>query len=154
MTSGFTSWKDILDVVGIPVALAILAIAWPPLQSWYRCRRFRLLTGRELEEISPYAARAAQNASWVAHLGKSFLHQQIIKEISDNRDFVLGLNPDFVYSISQLWKSYDTGDGRQWLWYLEKLANHRYLRSRKKKLLEIREKWVGVIESYEEGKGS
>jgi hypothetical protein len=150
MTSGFNTWKDVLDVVGIPVALAILAIAWPPIQSWYRCRRFKLLTGRELEEIGPFPEMATNQGSWKNHLQKSFLHQQIIKEISDNRDFVLGLDPDFVYSVSQLWKSYDAGDGAQWLWYLGELASHRYLRKRKQTLLKIRENWKKLIESYGE----
>ena len=150
MTSGFSTWKDVLDVIGIPVALAMLALAWPPIQSWYRCRRFRLLTGRELEEIGPFPDTVTDQGSWTIHLQKLFLHQKIIKEISDNRDFVLGLDPGFVYSVSQLWNSYDTGDGAQWLWYLEELASHRYLRKRKQKLLEIRDNWEKLIHSYGE----
>lgn len=54
MTSGFNTLKDVLEVIAIPVALALLALAWPPIQSWYRCRRFRLLTARELLEIKPF----------------------------------------------------------------------------------------------------
>ena len=148
MRSGFHNWKDVLDVIGIPVALAILAIVWPPIQSWYRSRRFRLLAGRELEEIGPFPETGADQGSWKCHLRKNFLHQQIINDISEHRDFVLGLNPDFVYSLSQLWKSYEAGDGGQWLWYLGELAKHRYLRRRKKELLRIRDRWEKLISSY------
>ncbi|MGI9416116.1 MAG: hypothetical protein ACR2PM_20770 [Hyphomicrobiales bacterium] len=147
MTSGFTTWKDVLDVVGIPVALGLLAIVWSPIESWYRCRRFRRLAGRELEEIGPRPEEPVGEEPWTAHLQKSFLHQRIIEQISENRDFVLGLNPSFVYSVSQLWKSYDDGDGTQWLWYLEELARHRYLLFRKKKILEIHDKWKVLIEA-------
>ena len=148
MTSGFTTWKDVLDVVAVPVALAILPIVWTLIQSWYRCRRFRLLAGRELEEIAPFPETGTDQCTWKDHLQKTFLHQHVIDEISQNRDFILGLNPDFVYSVSQLWKSYDAGDADQWLWYLEKLANHRYLRKRKHTLLTIHNEWKTLIKSY------
>ncbi len=153
LTSGFDTWKDILDVIGIPVALALLAIAWPPIQSWYRCRRFRLLASRELAEIGPHPEFAQPDGSWKDHLQKSFLHQQIINEISDNRDFILGLNPEFVYSVSQLWKSYEAGDETQWLYYLKKLAKHRYLGKRKQTLLEIHKKWERLIDESNRERG-
>jgi hypothetical protein len=148
MTSGFTTWKDVLDVVAVPIALAVFPIIWTFIQSWYRCRRFRLLAGRELEEIAPFPETVTDQSEWKHHLGKTFLHQHVITEISENRDFVLGLDPDFVYSVSQLWKSYDTGDADQWLWYLEKLAHHRYLRKRKQTLLMIQNEWRALLRCY------
>jgi len=148
MQSGFATLKDILDVVVIPVALAGLALAWPAIQSWHGGRRFRLLAARELVEIAPFPEQRGNCAVWTQHLRRQFLHQKIIGEISDNRDFVLGLEPEFVYSLSQLWAAYHAADGAQWLWYLGKLAGHRYLRRERLELLAIREQWNGVIQSY------
>ena len=154
MSSGFTSVKDVLDVIGIPVALALLALAWPPIQSWYRCRRFRLLACRELEEIGPFPEEPQDGTAWTNHLQKKFLHQKIIDQVSDNRDFILGLNPDFVYSLSQLWASFNAHDGGHWLWYLERLANNRYVRKRKRTILEIHQKWGKLIASYQSPHGA
>jgi len=149
MKSGFVDWKDVVEVVTIPVALAILTLAWPAIQSWYRSRRFKVLTRRELTEIGPFPKEATNTERWTQHLRKSFLHQKIIKEISANRDFVLGLEPGFIYSVSQLWESYEDGDATQWLWYLKSLASHRYLRRVKRRLMLIRNEWSELIDTSE-----
>ena len=114
--------KEWLEVVVIPISLALLAIIWPLVQSWNRRRAFMNLIRRELREIGP-SLSGPEKESWADHLTKSFVHQRIFREVSPNRDFVLSLHPDIVYYLSQLWDAHAAKDPGQWLYYLEKLAN-------------------------------
>jgi len=148
LPSGFDSWKDVLDVVAVPLAVAALALWWPWIQAWHRGRRFRLLVARELTEIGPYPVNRTSQDRWTDHLVRRFLHQKIINEVSENRDFILGLDPDFLYSLSQLWASFDAKDSNQWLWYLQQITNHRYLWRKRKALTKIRAEWSGLLKSY------
>jgi hypothetical protein len=129
MISQYQFGKDVLEVMGIPIMLAILA--------------------RELEEIKPHSDTYTNGCCWKDYLCKSFLHQKILNEISDNRDFVLDLDPDFVYFVSQLWKSYDGGDENQWIHFLEKLSKHEYLKNQKSELSKIHDNWCNLIQQYQ-----
>ena len=148
MESGFSSWKDVLDVVAIPFALALLTLLWPAIQSWYRCRRFRLLTKRELEEISPFPEQAG-HGTWKDHLRKRFLHKDILYETSQNRDFLLSLDPDFVYYLAQLWVAYEVGDPTQWLHFLRSLATHSYNVSRRAQISAAADSWEQLLAAYD-----
>ena len=69
--------------------------------------RFLLLIERELEEMSPRPPHKEENGTWHQHLNKCFIHQSIFQNPSDNRDFILSLDPDLAYCEAQLWIHYD-----------------------------------------------
>ncbi len=50
------------------------------------------------------------------------MHAKIIADPSENRDFILSLEPTLVYQVSQLWEARKSDDGNQWLHYLGKLS--------------------------------
>jgi hypothetical protein len=69
---------------------------------------------RELQECTPYPYEEDEQGNvkmdqskkkWTDYYqeNKKFIHKDIFKNIKDNRDFILGLNPDLVYFVSQLW---------------------------------------------------
>jgi hypothetical protein len=150
--------KDVLDIVIIPVVLAILALAWPVIQSWYRRRAFQNLILRELEELEPFPEEVvelkelehypedAETYGWWAHQKKDFVHQKILQDVSENRDFILSLEPDLVYFISQLWDAKRNKDDQQWLYYLCKLSNPKY--DRNEKIADALKKWKVLCEKY------
>lgn len=120
---GFDTIKDVLEVVLVPAIGGAIALAWPELQRRYKRRRFEGLIKRELGELRPFPQeRTETSASWTDHQKKNFLHKQIIQDVSKNRNFILSLDPDLVYELSQLWDARTSADGVQWLWYLECLA--------------------------------
>jgi hypothetical protein len=137
--------KDVLDIVVIPVVLAILALAWPAIQSSNRRRAFRSLILRELEEIAPYS-EDAQDVGWWEHQRKDFVHQEIFQEVSKNRDFILSLEPDLVYLVSQLWDAKAKKDEGQWLHYLQELSVPKY--DKKGRIGKAREKWATLCGEY------
>jgi hypothetical protein len=145
MQHGFVSIKDILDVVVVPLVIFLLGVFWLLIQARYRCGRFKLLAHRELEEIGPHPDTPV-HGSWKKHLAREFVHKQIIESPSDNRDFILGLKPEFVYWLSQLWSAYKYDDPDQWVYYLSLLSTHRYTKSNK--LLEAVPKWKKLIADY------
>lgn len=138
--------KDALDVVIIPVVVVLLGFFWPAIQARYRCGRFKQLARRELEEVGPYPEKREGQQSWKDHLKKDFVHRKIIQQPSENRDFLLGLSPEFVYWLAQLWSSYDTDQPDQWLHYLKKLATHKYTTSTD--LQKALAKWEQLCKSY------
>ncbi len=137
--------KDVLDIVIIPVVLAILALAWPAIQSRNRQQAFRGLILRELEEIAPYPEEA-KGVGWWAHQQKNFVHQKILQDTSKNRDFILSLEPDLVYFVSQLWDAKANQDEVQWLHYLEKLSIPKY--DKTGKIAKALKKWDVLCEKY------
>lgn len=148
MKNGFESYKDLLDVIVIPVFLALLAIVYPKIQSWYIKRRFKELIFRELVEISPYPENAEKGRNWNIHKKKRCIHKEIFDKASENRDFILTLEPDLVYYLSNLWQENQTDE--QWLHYLCKLK--RFFGNRESKegktLNTVYGKWVRVIRAY------
>jgi hypothetical protein len=137
---------NVLDVVVIPLVLAILALAWPEIQSRNRGRAFRNLIRRELEEISPHP-ESPECAGWWQNQQKEFVHQKIFKETSENRDFILSLEPDLVYLVTQLWDAKEKRDQGQWLHYLKELSNPKFdLNGRIGKAYD---KWVGLCNLYD-----
>jgi hypothetical protein len=137
------STKEWLEIVVIPIILVLTALVWPLIQNWHRRRTFTKLIFRELQEIGPYPLES-QRDHWAEHVTKNFAHRAILKEVSQNRDFVLSLNPDLVYYLSQLWDVYEARDQKQWLYFLEKLADY----DKTGKLKQIHADWSELCARY------
>lgn len=143
--------KDWLQVIVIPVSLALITLVWPLIQNWNRRRAFMSLIRRELREIGPYPSQP-EKTGWADHLTKSFVHQRILREVSSNRDFVLSLEPEIVYFLSQLWDAHATRDQGQWLYYLKRLAGLTAIDTTGK-LSEIYQCWKTLCNQYQERSG-
>lgn len=135
--------KEWLDVVIIPLVLLLIALGWPIIQNWHRCRTFTKLIFRELQEIGPYPTDSERD-HWAEHLTKNFVHRKILMEASQNRDFVLSLDANLVYDLTQLWDAFEDKDETQWLHYLGKLADHKSGR----KLQQVHADWVALCAQY------
>lgn len=145
---GFSSLKDFLDVVLVPGVLTWLAFYWPKRlaerQADDRRDRFESLIKRELEELGPCPEDKKKNAgNWADYQIKNFLHVKIIDNPSENRDFILSLDPTLVYHVSQLWEARNAPDGDQWLYYLDKLSQ-RY----GGKVTEAYDQWYPLIKGH------
>jgi Zn-dependent M16 (insulinase) family peptidase len=119
--------KEILNIVVIPISLALLALIWPAMQSENRRCEFKALIFRELKELSPYP-KNAQHQGWWEHQNKNFIHQKIFQNSSENLDFILSLNPELVYFVSQLWEAKNDKNATQWLNYLKELSEYKEIR--------------------------
>ena len=117
---------DIADIVIIPIILALLALFWPAIQNWHRRRIFTKLIIRELSEISPYPEDPDPNndklSDWSSYCQKKFIHKEIFDNPNENRDFILSLDPDLVYYISQLWDSLENNNPSQWCYSLQEVT--------------------------------
>lgn len=112
-----------IDVLILPLVLFVLGIWLPRLFERQRRITFINLIRREIKEMSPYPSLQAMqtrpmtrsmdrklesiHARWPEHLGKRFVHENILKNVSENRDFILSLPPDLIYYLSQLWIEYE-----------------------------------------------
>jgi hypothetical protein len=159
------SWpKEVLDVLLVPAAIALLAILWPWWQAHRKRRRFTQLARRELEEAKPYRMENVLcETLWHQHLTRRFLHQKIIAAPADSSDFTLSLNPGLSYHLSQMWSAYDeagkTTDRQEsrrlageWCWHLRKTCE--YLDRWKpfgKLKREVWEPWMDVVDRYYPG---
>ncbi|HET9774370.1 MAG TPA: hypothetical protein VFP25_05230 [Nitrososphaeraceae archaeon] len=97
---------DILDVVVIPISVILIALLWSDIQSWHRKRKFKNLICRELEELKPPEKKDPEK-NWNEHFNKKLIHREIFNNVAENRDFILSLDPDLVYYVSNLWNAYD-----------------------------------------------
>jgi hypothetical protein len=136
--------KDWLQIVVIPVSLALVTLLWPQVQSANRKRHFMQLIDRELEEISPFPQAPISGGHWAQHLRKTFVHQRIFKDPGQSRDFLLTLDADTTYQVSQLWQSLETGDDTQWLHYLQELSRTRC----SEKFFNSVASWEQLIKAY------
>lgn len=135
MTHGFDTWKDLLEVLIIPVAIFIIGALLPRLFEMEKKRKFLALIKRELEEMAPYPKEPTDSGEWYQHLHKRFLHEEIFKKVSENRDFILSLPPDIAYNLSQMWTHFEKAQkaasqpdilaehGAFWCDYLRGLCN-------------------------------
>ena len=112
--------KDWLGIIVVPVGLALLGFVWPWTQDGLRRRGFRRLILRELEEVSPYPKTASKDGWW-DHCQKRFIHREILQKPTENRDFILSLEPDLVYLVTQLWDSLDKHNWEQWDYMFKEL---------------------------------
>ncbi|MDR4509444.1 MAG: hypothetical protein MRJ65_14660 [Candidatus Brocadiaceae bacterium] len=105
---GFNSLKDILEILLVPGLLAWFAYYWPKRQmerqAEFQRDRFENLIKRELEEIDPCPEemKKKEACNWTDYLTKDYLHAQLLSDPSQNRDFILSLEPTLVYQVSQL----------------------------------------------------
>jgi hypothetical protein len=118
-------WTDVV----VPLLLAFvggaIAIFWPWLQAFFLGRKFQGIIRRELEEIRPQPSGPVEGKPWWEHANKRFVHEEIFarERITENRDFLLSLNPTVVYCVSQLWSAFAKRDSNQWLHFLGELAS-------------------------------
>ena len=145
MASDILTFKELLEIIIIPITLAILAVLFPAINSWYLRRRFKRLIFRELKEIEPYPEDKGNNTHWNMHLGKRCIHREIFDNPSENRDFILSLPPDLVYFLTNLWdkKTLEDPTANQWLYYLTKL--NQYFNNR---LYSVSINWQKLVDEY------
>ncbi|WP_132195150.1 hypothetical protein [Kribbella orskensis] len=124
---------------------AAIAAFWPWIQSLQRGRRFQRIIRRELEEIGPRPEAPVEDKPWWDHATRRFIHEELFhrQSISQNRDFLLSLDPTLIYQVSQLWIALEKRDGRQWLHFLSALARNRRVGS--PGLRDAHKKWETII---------
>lgn len=140
--------KDILDIIVIPITLALIAILWPEIQSWSRRRAFSRLIFRELREVSPYPEDASLEGWW-QHCQKRYIHREIFDNVKENRDFILSLKPDLVYLVTQLWKSLEDQNWKQWDHFLDELGKDY---DQTGDISKNRDLWNGLYSKYSKNK--
>ena len=113
--------KELLQIVVVPATGGLVTLLWPHVQASYKSRKFTQLIARELREVEPFPEGCVAGSSWPAHAKKVYLHQKIFRDPSQNRDFLLTIDPALAYNVSQLWESLANGDSIQWLHYLDQL---------------------------------
>ena len=148
MELGFQTWKDIIEVLVVPVSLGLIGLLWPELQSAARHRAFRRLIIRELQELTPFPRNAERGMSWYDHQRLDLIHQMIFDEPSENSDFILSLPPDMVYDVSQLWSVLKSRDSEQWLYFMGKLSDPRY--DKNGEIKQAYQQWDSLIKEYAE----
>ncbi len=139
---GFQSLKDVLEVVGVPLVVFVLGLWLAGRPDRRRRERFINLIRQELEEAKPEPEGPTQKVldkfeSWTDLLKKRFIHQDIFENPSENRDFILNLDPGLAYSLAQMWGAFrdakprDGADhtdygrrGLQWLDHLRIVCKH------------------------------
>ena len=140
-----TTWEEVLPAIVIAVVAGALATFWPALQLIHRGRKFEGIIRRELEEIAPHPTQFQAGKQWWEHATKRFVHEEIFAthNISQNRDFLLSLNGDVVYKVSQLWIALEKHDADQWIEYLRQLSEDR--RTTSDRLVDAYKSWLAVI---------
>lgn len=139
MDYGFTTVKDILDVVVVPVAIFAAGALIPRILDARKKQKFLSLIRKEVEEMELdrgdiQAMQEQQpDTQWPQHLKKRFVHKTLLQDVSENRDFILSLPPEVTYHLTQLWHHYDsateTADrlalqehGKRWCDHLKKIC--------------------------------
>ncbi len=144
--------KDILDIVLIPLAVALLPFIWSLSATLVRRNQFRNLILREIEEISPFPLDKASQSDgkfWTDHhTEKRFLHKEILAKPTENRDFILSLPPALVYYVTQLWRS--QADPTQWLYMISQIRFQTpwWQPSRRKKIEQVKNAWCELMKDY------
>jgi hypothetical protein len=143
-------WKSVWLPLLLAFGAAGVAAFWPWLQSFHRGRKFQRLIRRELEEIGPYPEEPDPGRPWWEHATKRFIHEEIFRreQISQNRGFILDLDPTVVYEVSQLWIALEKRDGNSWMHFLRRVAVNPRLRSID--LQAACKKWEGIIAAQRE----
>jgi hypothetical protein len=63
---------------------------------------------REINEMGPEEAdRSLKEPVWSDHLRRRFIHEAIFRDTSENRDFIISLDPNLAYYQFQLWMAFD-----------------------------------------------
>jgi hypothetical protein len=147
----FNSIVGLCGAIIIPFTLALIALLWPDIQKRNRRESFMDLILRELEEIDPYPKFPdPKKGDWWKHQKKQFIHRKIFKEASENRDFILSLDPEIVYFVSQLWQSLEDHEWSNWDHFLKCLSSPKY--DKNKKIGTARKRWITLYEGYQQMK--
>jgi hypothetical protein len=177
MDWGFATVQDLVDILLIPITVALAATLWPSFLARKRRKNFEQLIRRELQEARPYVAGLKKKelkeqlprtdspyldskVKWHQHLDRDFLHEAIIQHPVDNADFVLSLNPNLSYPLSQMWTEFrkaeqetelgkdpDPNHAEQFSWYLEETARALGKRWQRKLLEDVWDPWLRIIKS-------
>jgi hypothetical protein len=106
--------KEILDIVLVPLAIAVLGLLWPTLQTARRRWDFTNLLRRELQEAAPNPATRQPGCSWARHLDKRFLHQAMMSGTSGgDPSTILSLSRDLAYELQQMWSAHAAAKDNQ-----------------------------------------
>jgi hypothetical protein len=136
MGTGFQSLKELLEVLLVPLSVGLIAVPLPEFGARKRRANFERLIRRDLEEATPYAPNSGVNGTWHEHMTRRFLHEGIIRHPRENEEFVLGLNRELSYNLSQMWIAYDNAaeegqavstspqHAEQFLWYLRQTIGY------------------------------
>jgi hypothetical protein len=161
------TWSgDVIQVL-VPLLAALLALAWPVWQQVQRRWTFNRLVRAELLEAAPRPRVRGDRSHWTTHLTRRFMHEQLIGNPTGNTEFVLSLNPDLAYSLSQLWINFGKAqehlddDGGppdeatnayladQWCWYLASTCRHLDGRWRSSRLAaKVWQPWHDLLNGY------
>jgi hypothetical protein len=112
------------------LAIAVLGLLWPTLQTARRRWDFKNLLRRELEEAAPSPATRQPGCNWARHLDKHFIHQAIMPGASGgDASSMLSLNPKLAYELNQMWSAYAAakedqavGLAQDWCSYLKSVS--------------------------------
>ena len=96
---------------------------------------------------------------WNLHLTKRFIHEEIFRNVSDNRDFILTLPSDVIYNLAQLWTHFDKAGrlnndedlaehGAYWFDYLRGLCTHFDCRKNGKLYMDVYKPWETLVLQY------
>jgi hypothetical protein len=169
-----------LEIVGdviIPIIVGIIglvgatiAVFWKRIESWHKGRVFQNLILRELEELTPYPTLEEikldpnkKKDRWSEHyqVDKKFVSKTIFAYPEQNLDFILGINPNLVYHVNQLWDEiklqHDNKDPtkKQFEYYWDKIVEYcqnGIIRKRYKdwnEILKASNAWKELIKYYE-----
>jgi hypothetical protein len=156
---GFSSIKDLLDVLVVPLSVAVLVTLWPNLAARRRRANFEDLICRELLEAAPHGwSPGASTPPWPEYLTRRFTHEDVIAHPSGNTEFVLSLDPELSYHLSQMCieleksksesqRGQEPSEQRadQFCWHMTQVARYLDQRRRSKLLENFCVPWMRVI---------
>jgi hypothetical protein len=144
---------------------ATIAVFWRSIEAWNKERIFQKLILRELEEFYPHPTveeikndPRKERANWTKHFpDRRFLHETIFQNPDQHLDLMLGLNPNLVYYVSQLWdeiklqEHLDPPVKIQFLHYWDRIDNYckRSLYLRRGEIKDTYKEWTNLIRYYE-----
>jgi hypothetical protein len=144
--------QEILQILVVPIVVALLGIFWPAIQGFYRNKRLTNLILRELSEAYPHPRKPEPGGRWTNHMKRDFIHRNILKKASDNLDRILSLDPDISYKVGQLWAALENNNAGEWLHYWSSLAEK--FQKREPQLHDVSNAWQALIHSYRQPAGS
>jgi len=96
--------KDLLQVLIVPISLAVFGYYWPLWLARTKRDAFEEMIWREMDEMNPLDRWSKDpDFRWWQLLPKRFVHERIFLEPSSNREFVLSLDPTLAYHEFQMW---------------------------------------------------
>jgi hypothetical protein len=99
--------------------------------------------------MTPYPKKPLKNHNWWDHQTRKFIHQKIFNSPSDI-NFILSLDPNLVYYVSQLWAEIDleNPNSEQWLYFLEEIC--KWYENKGAMIKQVHTMWKELINSYKE----